>query len=367
MTGLSNMHTGTGRAERPAGSSVVTGRLWSVVPALVSFVVLCVCIAAVVALALAYSRLAHVAQEDQQMLDTALFLERTVYETAHHAAQYAVSGDMRHYSGVRIRLAALREALGALENETRHPSHDIAAETAKNLTALREHIQTMDTAVEERRSAMEHLILARNALTEYSRIVREAATHIVRSPNAAKEDVWAAGTFALAAERITGLAVSAFHGEGTDDLAELAEEIDERWEEAKAVSANARKAGTAKRDTPQEPVAPSARALRLPKNDMAESWQEMAGLTARYKNLLLSLNVLVRQKNLTLEEREESTNTLALASRALTDSVRGRIAANGAETMRHIRVGLAALAVTAMLSLGLCVSLAAQAIRRMRR
>ena len=169
-----------------------------------------------------------------------LALEHLAYESAHHAAIFAFSGNLDHYSGGRIRLASLRVAADRFAER----SSPIQNERLRGDTAwLREEIEKLDTLLEEKRAFTDAATLARTELREAANALQRAIAALPpdqRNRQARTE----AEPFLIAVERIaasTSLPPSGIAALDEARRAALTDSFLALWQKAEPLYAEAEK------------------------------------------------------------------------------------------------------------------------------
>ena len=264
-------------------------------------------------------------------METALSLERLVYETVFHASMFGTSGDMASYSGTRILLPSVRNTADDLSTQALQiPEGHVFA---REMEVLRDLAEQLDLVVEKKRTLNGELGAEKETLQKLADDMGEILLELQARVASAKVDKGAeinldekarllvlngfSLTVADVTGRVQGHAPAGVAG-NADNVAKVEALFAMRWDEAREACAAA-----AALLPPEGPAV--ARGAGHPADDMAR-------LVSSYKEVLDAIQFNLEESARIMQDRIAVTGRLTILTRSLVASVRASMVAAAKRT-----------------------------------
>ena len=297
------------------------------------------------------------------LMETALSLERTIYETVFHVSMFGTSGDMASYSGSRILFPAVRGTAEHLANQTlnipdRHP-------LARDLEILRDLAEHLNLVVEKTRTLNDELTAEQEKLQKTADDMGEILLDLQARIASAEADKDATITldekarllilngFSLAVADVTGRVLAAGVAKNAGNLVKAQEYFVMRWKEAREACA------TAAAIPPQEGSG-AARSAVSPVDDMIR-------LAASYGEILRTIRFNLEESARLAQDRATVTSRLTILTRSIVTAIRSSMSAAADRTDTALRGATVTLFASALLACILGIGAAVTFVRPRRR
>lgn len=284
-------------------------------------------------------------------METALSLERLVYEAVFHGSIFGVSGDMASYSGARIQFPAIRNAADLLA--LRAMAVPGGQALARDMEVLRDLAAQFDLVVEKHRTlndqlaveqaalqktadAMNEILLDVQARVASAGLVAERAGKGNDSTLDEKARLLALNGFSLAVAEVTGRVQTAGVAKNAEGLVKAQASFTLRWEEAREACAEA--------VVPPSPDGISA--ARTTENPV----DAMESLAAAYAERLRSIRFNLEESARVTQDRISLTGRLTALTRNILVAAREVMAAAADRTDTALRGATATLLACVLLA-----------------
>ncbi|MCC8194157.1 MAG: hypothetical protein LIP28_05890 [Deltaproteobacteria bacterium] len=295
-------------------------------------------------------------------LETALSLERYVYETVFHVSMFGISGDMASYSGARTLFPSIRIAADRLADQALNVPEWLAL--ARDMETLRDLAEQLNMVVEKKRTLNDELATEQATLRKTADDMAEILLDLqarVASANVGKgrdinldekAHLLVLNGFSLAVAEVAGRVLAAGVAKSADDLAKAQAYFTVRWDEARKACVAA-----AALDPPEGPSA--GRSAANPVDDMER-------LAAAFGDTLSTIRFNLEESARVTEDRTAVTGRLTALTRGIVATVRSDMAAAADRTDTALRGACATLLACALLAciLGAGVAVALARSRR---
>lgn len=292
-------------------------------------------------------------------METALSLERLVYEAVFHVSMFGITGDMASYSGARIQFPDIRamadrltgEAMGLPEGHT----------FARDMEVLRDLAEQLNMVVEKKRTLNDELAAEQAKLQKTAGDMGEILLDLqarVASARAAKETdvtldekarLLVLNGFSLAVAEVTGRVLAAGVARNAEDMAKAQAYFTVRWEEARDACAEAAALGSHD----------GTGAARTAKNPA----DRMDSLVAAYAEILGTIRFNLEESARIALDRISITGRLTALARGIVAASRASMVAAADSTDTALRGATATLFACALLACILAVGAAIAFVR----
>lgn len=292
-------------------------------------------------------------------METALSLERLVYEAVFHVSMFGISADMASYSGARIQFPAIRATADLLASQAM--SVPEGQTMARDMEVLRGLAAQLSLVVEKKRTLNDQLALEQTKLQKTADDMNEILLDLqarVASARAGrgndinldeKARLLVLNGFSLAVAEVTGRTLAAGVAKSAENLVKAQAYFTVRWEEAQSACAQAAAL------PPPEGIS-AARAAESPAD-------AMGSLAASYAEILSTIRFNLEESARVTQDRISITGRLTALAQKIVATVRASMVAAADRTDTALRGATATLFACALLACILAVGAAVVFVR----
>ena len=279
-------------------------------------------------------------------METALSLERLVYETVFHVGMFGSSGDMASYSGARILFPSVRNTADTLSNQALNiPGGQVFA---RDMEILRNLADQLNMVVEKKRTLNDELATEQEKLQKLAgdmgEILLDLQARVASSKvgnNAEitldeKARLLVLNGFSLTVAEVTGRVLAAGVTKSAENLIKAQNHFFMRWEEAREACAPAA-------ILPPPEGASAARVFVNPAEDMAR-------LASSYSVILQAIRFNLEESARVTQDRIAISGRLTILTRGLVAAVRSSMSAAADRTDTALRGATVTLFACALLA-----------------
>ena len=279
-------------------------------------------------------------------METALSLERLVYETVFHVGMFGSSGDMASYSGARVLFPSVRSTADTLSSQALSiPDGQIFA---RDMEVLRNLAGQLDMVVEKKRTLNDELAVKQEKLRKLAgdmgEILLDLQARVASAKGGNNEDttlnekarLLVLNGFSLTVAEVTGRVLAAGVAQSAEKLVKAQTNFSIRWEEAREACVPAA-------------ILPSPEGSNAARVSVGPA-EDMVRLVALYGEILDTIRFNLEESARVAQDRIAISGRLTVLTRGLVAAVRSSISAAADRTDIALRGAAVTLFACALLA-----------------